>query len=89
MSITLRLPNRKKQKFLIGALYKYYHKFYPFRRILKMSAVFLPFSGLCMKCFLGEDFGGTDEGFINNRAQKAAARSLWSRRFFFTHFFLP
>ena len=30
-----------------------------------------------------------DEGFINNRAQKAAARSLWSGRFFFTHFFLP
>lgn len=54
MSITLRPPNRKKQKFFIRALYiNIIIKFYPFRRILKMSAVFLPFSGLCMKCFFG------------------------------------
>lgn len=89
MSITLRLPNRKKQKFLIGALYKYYHKILSVSPDFKNVRCIFAFFGVMYEMFFGEDFGGTAEGFINNRAQKAAARSLWSGRFFFTHFFLP
>ena len=89
MSITLRSPNRKKQKFFIRALYKYYHKILSVSPDFKNVRCIFAFFGAMYECFLFFFFCGTDEGFINNRAQKAAARSLWSGRFFFTHFFLP
>ena len=56
MSITLRLPNRKKQKFLIGALYKYYHKILSDSPDFKNVRCIFAFFGLCMKCFLGGRF---------------------------------
>lgn len=90
MSITLRSPNRKKQKFFIRALYKYYHKILSVSPDYKnVRCIFAFFGAMYEMFFWGEDFGGIAAGFINNRAQKAAARSLWSGRFFFTHFFLP
>lgn len=90
MSITLRPPNRKKQKFFIRALYKYYHKILSVSPDFKnVRCIFAFFGAMYEMFFWGEDFGGIAAGFINNRAQKAAARSLWSGRFFFTHFSLP
>ena len=71
MSITLRLPNRKKQKFLIGALYKYYHKILSVSPDFKnVRCIFAFFGAMYEMLFLGEDFGGVAAGFINNRAQK-------------------
>ena len=56
MSITLRLPNRKKQKFLIGALYKYYHKILSvspdFKNVRCIFAIF----GVMYEMFFGGRF---------------------------------
>ena len=53
MSITLRLPNRKKQKFLIRALYKYYHKILSVSPDFKNVRCIFAFFGAMYEMFFG------------------------------------
>ena len=56
MSITLRLPNWKKQKFLIGALYKYYHKILSVSPDFKNVRCIFAFFGAMYEMFFGGRF---------------------------------
>lgn len=56
MSITLRLPNRKKQKFLIGTFYKYYHKILSVSPDFKNVRCIFAFFGAMYEMFFGGRF---------------------------------